>query len=259
MRLLSWNVNGLRAIYGKGFAAAVANLQPDILALQETKLQPDQRSPEMVELHDYRSYWDYSTEKKGYSGVAVYARPKPEQVRAGFGIERYDKEGRVLQLDYGPFILFNVYFPNGQRDEERLQYKLDFYRDFFAHADRLRAQGRSLIITGDFNTAHNEIDLKHPRANQDRSGFLRIERDVLDDIVARGYVDTFRHLYPDTVTYSWWSYRFNARKSNAGWRIDYFFVSRDLIERKVVRDAFILNDIHGSDHCPVGLDLDLSL
>ncbi|MCB2215346.1 exodeoxyribonuclease III [Desulfofustis glycolicus] len=257
MRLLSWNVNGLRAIYKKGFAEAVAAMAPDILALQETKLQQDQRTGEMLALSGYDSYWDYSVDKKGYSGVAVYARHQPREVRCGFGIDRFDREGRVLQLDYGPFILFNVYFPNGQRDADRLGYKLDFYRDFFAYTDRLREQGRSLVITGDFNTAHNEIDLKNPQANKDRSGFLRIERDVLDDIVTRGYVDTFRALYPDTVKYSWWSYRFNARRNNAGWRIDYFFVSRDLIDRGAVREAFILNEIDGSDHCPVGLELDI--
>jgi exodeoxyribonuclease III len=257
MRLLSWNVNGLRAIYKKGFAEAVAAMAPDILALQETKLQPDQRTGEMLDLSGYRSYWDYAVDKKGYSGVAVYARHQPQQVRCGFGVDRFDREGRVLQLDYGSFILFNVYFPNGQRDAERLNYKLDFYRDFFASIHRLREQGRSLVITGDFNTAHNEIDLKNPQSNKDRSGFLRIERDVLDDIVARGYVDTFRHLHPDTVKYSWWSYRFNARRNNAGWRIDYFFVSRDLIDRGAVREAFILNEIDGSDHCPVGIELDV--
>lgn len=257
MRLLSWNVNGLRAIYKKGFAEAVAAMAPDILALQETKLQPGQRTGEMLDLSGYDSYWDYAVDKKGYSGVAVYARHQPREVRCGFGVDRFDREGRVLQLDYGPFVLFNVYFPNGQRDAERLNYKLEFYREFFAYTDRLREQGRSLVITGDFNTAHNEIDLKNPRSNKDRSGFLRIERDVLDDIVARGYVDTFRHLYPDTVKYSWWSYRFNARQNNAGWRIDYFFVSRDLIDRGAVREAFILGEIEGSDHCPVGIELDV--
>ena len=194
--------------------------------------------------------------KVRYSGVAVYARKRPLADRCGFGIERFDTEGRVIELDYGRFVLFNIYFPNGQKDDERLQYKLDFYRDFFSYADALKNQGRSLIITGDFNTAHNEIDLKNPQSNKDRSGFLRIERDVLDDIISRGYVDTFRYLYPDTVKYSWWSYRFNARKNNAGWRIDYFFVSEDLMAEKVVQDAFILNEIEGSDHCPVGIELD---
>lgn len=255
MRLLSWNVNGLRAVYKKGFFESVVQMRPDILCLQETKLQEDQRTEEMVNPDSYRTFWDYASTRKGYSGVAVFAKEEPVSSRCGFGIQRYDCEGRVIELDYGRFVLFNIYFPNGQKDDERLQYKLDFYRDFFAYADSLRGQGRSLIITGDFNTAHNEIDLKNPQSNKDRSGFLRIERDVLDDIVSRGYIDTFRHFYPDTVKYSWWSYRFNARKNNAGWRIDYFFVSRDLIDDGVVKDAFILNEIEGSDHCPVGIEL----
>ncbi len=257
MKILSWNVNGLRAVYKKGFNESIERMQPDILCLQETKLQAEQRSEEMISPGGYRSYWDYASTRKGYSGVAVYAKQEPRTWRCGFGIERFDCEGRVLELDYERFILFNIYFPNGQKDEERLQYKLDFYRDFFAYADALAAQGRSLIITGDFNTAHNEIDLKNPQSNKERSGFLRIERDVLDDILSRGYVDTFRHFYPETIKYSWWSYRFNARKNNAGWRIDYFFVSRDLIDDGMVTDSFILNDIEGSDHCPVGIELAL--
>lgn len=256
MKLISWNVNGLRAIFKKDFKQAVEVMSPDILLLQETKIQGHQRTDEMVDLGSFQSHWSYSLVKKGYSGVAAYSQPVPRVVRDGFGIERFDSEGRVLELDYGDFVLFNVYFPNGQSDEERLQYKLDFYEDFFKYTDDLKSRGRSLIITGDFNTAHNEIDLKNPQSNKDRSGFLRIERDVLDDIVARGYVDTFRHFYPDTVQYSWWSYRFNARKNNAGWRIDYFFVTQDLIENKKITDSFILNDIFGSDHCPVGIEVD---
>lgn len=257
MRILSWNVNGLRAIYKKGFSDSLRQMRPDILCLQETKLQEDQRSEEMIRAGEYHSYWDYAKTRKGYSGVAVYAKVEPLRSRCGFGIERFDCEGRLLELDYERFILFNIYFPNGQKDAERLQYKLDFYRDFFAYADSLIARGKSLIVTGDFNTAHNEIDLKNPQSNKDRSGFLRIERDVLDDIISRGYIDTFRYFHPDTVKYSWWSYRFNARRNNAGWRIDYFFVSRDLIDEGVVRDSFILNEIEGSDHCPVGIELAL--
>ena len=256
MKLISWNVNGLRAVFKKDFKQAVEVMNPDILLLQETKIQAHQRTDEMVDLGTFQSHWSYSQVKKGYSGVAAYSQPVPRQVREGFGIERYDSEGRVLELDYGDFVLFNVYFPNGQSDEDRLQYKLDFYEDFFKYTDDLKKRGRSLIITGDFNTAHNEIDLKNPQSNKDRSGFLRIERDVLDDIVARGYVDTFRHFYPDRVEYSWWSYRFNARKNNAGWRIDYFFATQDLIENKKITDSFILNDILGSDHCPVGIEVD---
>jgi len=255
IKLISWNVNGLRAVVKKDFAASMDTLDADIFAVQETKLQANQREEHMINIKDYKSYWSYSTVKKGYSGVSVYTRLRPLAVKNGIGISKYDDEGRILELTFKHFTFFNVYFPNGQMNEERLQYKLDFYHDFFAYTDKLKAKGKPLIITGDFNTAHNEIDLKHPKANQDRSGFLRIERDWLDRIVERGYIDTFRHLYPETVKYSWWSYRFNARKNNAGWRIDYFFVTRDIIENGWIKEAFIDNDIYGSDHCPVGLIL----
>ncbi len=253
LRLVSWNVNGFRAVVKKGFFESMRRLDPDILLLQETKLQEDQRTPEMIDFPPYRSFWAYATVKKGYSGVAAYSKPVPGQVITAFNRPEFDGEGRVIQMDFDRFTLFNVYFPNGQMSDERLHYKLDFYDWFLAYAQRLRDAGKGLIITGDFNTAHNEIDLKNPGPNSDRSGFLRIERDVLDRMIASGYVDTFRHFYPDTVKYSWWSYRFNARKNNAGWRIDYFFVTQDLLDKGVVKDAFIDNDIFGSDHCPVGL------
>ncbi|MCP4755147.1 MAG: exodeoxyribonuclease III [Proteobacteria bacterium] len=255
MKLVSWNVNGLRAIMKKDFVESVKRLDPDILAIQETKLQEHQRTEDMIHIDGYRSYWSYSSVKKGYSGVAVYTRLEPEKVDYGIGIDRFDHEGRIIETTYKDFILFNVYFPNGQKDDERLQYKLDFYRDFFEHADRYRKQGKHLIVTGDFNIAHHEIDLKHPKANENRSGFLRIERDWLDKIMDNGYVDTFRHLHPETVKYSWWSYRANARKTNAGWRIDYFFATRNTIADDRLQAAFIDNDIHGSDHCPVGIFL----
>lgn len=255
LRLVSWNVNGFRAVLKKDFFSSVDRLQPDILLLQETKLQQDQRTPEMIDFPPYQSLWSYATVKKGYSGVAAYAKYAPAKVITDFGRPEYDGEGRVIQMNYDRFTLFNVYFPNGQMSDERLQYKLDFYDWFLDYAQGLRDAGRGLIITGDFNTAHNEIDLKNPGPNAKRSGFLRIERDVLDRMVADGYVDTFRHFYPDTVKYSWWSYRFNARKNNAGWRIDYFFVTRDLLDSGMVKDAFIDNDIFGSDHCPVGIEI----
>ena len=257
IKLISWNVNGLRAVMKKDFTGILTALDADICAIQETKLQADQRDEDMIRIKDYESYWAYSTIKKGYSGVVTYSRLKPLEVNTGIGIQKYDNEGRILELKFKNFIFFNIYFPNGQMSEERLQYKLDFYHDFFSYTDKLKKKGKSLIITGDFNTAHNEIDLKHPKANQDRSGFLRIERDWLDRIVERGYVDTFRQLYPDTVKYSWWSYRFNARKNNAGWRIDYFFVTQDLFDKGRIKEAFIDNDIYGSDHCPVGLILEI--
>lgn len=257
LRLISWNVNGLRAVLKKDFLTSVEALSPDILMLQETKLQEDQRTEEMTNIGGYRDYWAYSTVKKGYSGVAAYSRIKPEKIITDFGRPEFDGEGRVIRMDFKGFTLFNIYFPNGQMSDERLRYKLDFYDWFLDHARELRDQGRRLIITGDFNTAHNEIDLKNPKPNAKRSGFLRIERDVLDRMVEAGYVDTFRHFYPETVKYSWWSYRFNARKNNAGWRIDYFFVTRDLIDDGVVKEAFIDNDIYGSDHCPVGVVIEV--
>ncbi len=257
LRLVSWNVNGLRAVFKKDFKALVRQLDPDVLLLQETKLQADQRTGEMTAFPPYESYWAYATVKKGYSGVAAYTRISPVWVGTEMGEPRFDTEGRFIEMDFGDFILFNIYFPNGQMSEERLRYKLDFYDAFFDYADRLKNSGRSLIITGDYNTAHNEIDLKNPRANSDRSGFLRIERDYLDRIIENGYVDTFRYFNPETVKYSWWTYRFNARQNNAGWRIDYFFVTRDMIDRGWVTNTFIDNDIYGSDHCPVGLELEI--
>jgi exodeoxyribonuclease-3 len=255
LKLISWNVNGLRAVIQKDFETSLRTLDADIVAIQETKLQAHQLTPEMTDLADYTSYWSHAATKKGYSGVGVYTRVKPNHVRYGIGQPRFDDEGRILELDFGTFVFFNVYFPNGQMSPERLQYKLDFYEAFFAYTDRYKNEGRRVVITGDYNTAHNEIDLKNPQANAKTSGFLRIERDWLDRITASGYVDTFRHCHPDTVKYSWWTYRYKARDRNAGWRIDYFFTTRNLIENGEVVEAFIDNDIFGSDHCPVGLQL----
>jgi exodeoxyribonuclease-3 len=256
IKLISWNVNGMRAVMKKDFQKSFAQLDADIFAVQETKLQEAQRTDEMLRINGHESYWSYAR-KKGYSGVATYARIRPRSVNYGLGIPEFDDEGRIIEMDFGDFIFFNVYFPNGQMSDERLEYKLNFYKAFFDYTDQHKANGHSLIITGDFNTAHNEIDLKNPGPNSKRSGFLRIERDWLDRIVDNGYVDTFRHLYPDTVKYSWWSYRFHARQNNAGWRIDYFFVSQDLIDKGRIREAFIDNDIFGSDHCPIGLIVEI--
>jgi exodeoxyribonuclease III len=252
-RLISWNVNGLRAAMKKDFLGSLQRLDADVVAIQETKLQSSQLDEPMAQVAGYDSFWSHCEGKKGYSGVAVYSRIPPLRTAAGIGRERFDREGRILELDLGPFILLNVYFPNGQMSPERLQYKLDFYEAFFDYTDGLRRQGRSLVVCGDYNTAHNEIDLANPKANEKTSGFLRIERDWLDRIAARGYVDTFRHSHPDTVRYSWWTYRFKARERNIGWRIDYIFVTEELIANGQVREAFIENDIPGSDHCPVGV------
>lgn len=257
IRLSSWNVNGLRAVLKKGFHDSLKEINADILGLQEIKLQKDQIKDEMVNPYHYEhEIWSHSTIKKGYSGVLAYSNEKPLNVEEGMGIKKFDEEGRIVRLDYDDFILFNVYFPNGQMSDERLEYKLEFYEKFFEYTDKLK-KDKSIIICGDYNTAHNEIDLKNPGPNQKRSGFLPIERKWLDEITKRGYVDTFRHFYPEKVKYSWWTYRFNARKNNAGWRIDYFFVTKDLIENKRIKDAWILNDIYGSDHCPVGITMEV--
>ncbi|MDL2270066.1 exodeoxyribonuclease III [Desulfosarcina sp. OttesenSCG-928-A07] len=257
IKLVSWNINGYRAVLKKDFSASMDKLDADIIGLQETKIQEDQLTDAMKTRDGYTAAFSFSIEKKGYSGVAAYSRLMPKSVKSGIGISRFDDEGRIIEMEFDAFTFFNVYFPNGQMGEDRLQYKLDFYEAFFNHTENLRKQGKSIVITGDFNTAHNEIDLKNPGPNSTRSGFLPVERKWLDRIVEMGYVDTFRHLYPDAVKYSWWSYRFNARQNNAGWRIDYFFVSADMVEKGWIKDAFIDNTIFGSDHCPVGLILEI--
>jgi exodeoxyribonuclease-3 len=257
IKLISWNVNGLRAVIKKDFFALFHQMDADIFSIQETKIQENQLTDEMKNIEGYESCWSHATIKKGYSGVGTYTRLKPERANTTLGISRFDQEGRIIELDFDDFIFFNVYFPNGQMSDERLQYKLDFYEKFFEYTDSYKNQGRSLIITGDYNTAHNEIDLKNPKPNENTSGFLRIERDWLDRLVQNGYVDTFRHFFPDTVKYSWWTYRFKARDRNVGWRIDYFFVTEDIIKKGWIKEAFIDNDIFGSDHCPVGLVLEI--
>ena len=257
IKLISWNVNGLRAVMKKNFLQTFTTLDADVFAIQETKLQQPQLTPQMQEIDGYRSFWSHAVTKKGYSGVGTYSRIPTNDIRHGIGVDRFDDEGRILENDFGDFVFFNVYFPNGQMGPERLQYKLDFYEAFFARADQLRGEGRSVIITGDYNTAHNEIDLKNPKSNEKTSGFMRIERDWLDRITDAGYIDTFRHLHPDTVKYSWWTYRFKARERNIGWRIDYFFVTKDIVDKGWVKEAFIDNDVFGSDHCPVGLIIEI--
>jgi exodeoxyribonuclease-3 len=257
IKLISWNVNGLRAAMKKDFAKSFAQMDADIVAVQETKLQAPQLTDEMTNFDGYQSYWSHASIKKGYSGVVTYSRLAPVSVKYGIGEPKYDHEGRIVEMDFGDFIFFNVYFPNGQMSEERLQYKLDFYEAFFNYADEYKHQGRGLIITGDYNTAHTEIDLKNPKANENTSGFLRIERDWLDRIMENGYIDTFRHFHPDTVKYSWWTYRFRARDRNIGWRIDYFFVTKDIIDKGWIKEVFIDNNIFGSDHCPIGLVLEI--
>lgn len=252
MNIYSWNVNGIRAIQKKGFCDWISEEQPDILCLQETKAHVEQLEEELLHISGYLVYFNEG-ERKGYSGVATYTKEKPLSVKYGIGIEKFDREGRILITEYPNFILLNIYFPNGQKDDERLQYKMEFYDAILDYCNELKAQGKNLIICGDYNTAHTEIDIKNPKANEKRSGFLPIERQWMDKFIDNGYTDTYRYFHPESIEYSWWSYRFKARERNAGWRIDYFFVSNNFIDKVV--EAKILTDVMGSDHCPIVLSI----
>lgn len=252
IRIYSWNVNGIRAVYRKGFLDWFKESQPDILCVQEIKATRKQFPPKIRNLDDYGLYIS-EAERKGYSGVATYTKLKPKEVFNGMGIKKFDIEGRTLILDYGKFILFNIYFPNGKMSPERLQYKMDFYNTFLEYVDNLREEGRDMIICGDVNTAHKEIDLARPKENEKVSGFLPIEREWIDLFLSHGFVDTFREFNKKPDNYTWWSYRTRARERNVGWRLDYFFVNKEFMGQ--VKDSYILTDVMGSDHCPIGLDL----
>lgn len=254
MKIISWNVNGIRAVQRKGFPEWVINESPDILCIQETKAHPSQLSDDVKEIFGYAGYWS-AAERKGYSGVATYTKPPPEKVKYGFNLDPcFDCEGRILITEYAEFTLLNIYFPNGQKDSERLKYKLDFYDATLDFCESSRKKGEKLIICGDFNTAHNEIDLARPMENENVSGFLRVERDWMDKFESYGYIDTFRKLHPEkTDAYTWWSLRTAARDRNIGWRLDYFYVSPDLFPK--VRKSEMLSDVSGSDHCPILLEV----
>ncbi|MCX7903385.1 MAG: exodeoxyribonuclease III [Caloramator sp.] len=252
MRICSWNVNGLRSILKKGFLDFVKNEDPDILCLQETKLQEDQLDDEVKNLEGYYKYFSFAN-KKGYSGVAIFTKEEPKNVYYGIGIEEFDSEGRILIAEYEDFILMNIYFPNGKMSDERLDYKLRFYDAVMEYSKKLLEEGKNLIICGDYNTAHREIDLKNPKQNEKSSGFLPIERESIDRFLDIGFIDAYRYFYPDKIEYTWWSYMFKAREKNAGWRIDYFFVSKNFISK--VKNVEILTSVQGSDHCPVKLTI----
>jgi len=255
MRLISWNVNGIRAVVRKGFWDWLSSASPDVLCIQETKAHPEQLSRKLRNPPAYHACWN-SAQRKGYSGVATFSKPEPLSIQAGFGVGEFDIEGRVLMTGYPGFKLFNVYFPNGKRSAERLDYKLRFYAAFLEVCDTLHARGDRLIVCGDINTAHRPIDLAHPRENAKTSGFLPEERAWLDRYFEHGFVDAFRVFYPDEPgQYTWWTYVTSARARNVGWRIDSFWVSESLMP--AVTGAGILSDVMGSDHCPVTLDVDL--
>lgn len=248
MKFVSWNVNGLRACITKGFEDSFKALDADFFCLQETKLQEGQTD---LKFEGYDSYWNYA-EKKGYSGTAIFTKHKPLSVSYGLGIDEHDHEGRVITLEMDDFFLVTVYTPNSQDGLRRLDYRMTWEEDFLAYIKTLDEK-KPVIICGDLNVAHEEIDLKNPKTNRMNAGFTDQEREKMSIFLSNGFIDTFRALYPDTVKYSWWSYRFKAREKNAGWRIDYFLISERLKER--MENALIHNEVYGSDHCPVELIL----
>lgn len=251
-RILSWNVNGIRAVYKKGFLEWFFKEKADIVCVQETKAWAEQLVDELRNPVGYSSYFA-EAERKGYSGVALYTRLEPREVRTGFGHKRFDDEGRTLAVDFGDFILYNVYFPNGKASKERLQYKMDFYEAFLSHMNELKRKGRKVVVCGDVNTAHHEIDLAHPKENEKTSGFLPEEREWIDRFLQCGFIDVFRMFNDKPEQYTWWDMRTRARERNIGWRIDYFYVSENLKES--VASARILADVQGSDHCPIDITL----
>ena len=250
MKLISWNVNGIRACLNKGFKEFFEKIDADIFCIQETKCQKDQID---LEFEEYTSYWN-SAEKKGYSGTAVFTKIKPLNVTYGIGIEEHDKEGRVITLEFEDFYLVNVYTPNSKRELERLDYRQIWEDEMGKYLLKLN-ENKPVVMCGDLNVAHKEIDLKNPSSNRRNAGFTDEERNKMTELLNAGFLDTFRYFYPDkTGEYSWWSYMRKARENNAGWRIDYFIVSKDIEKR--LKDAKIYQEVTGSDHCPVGLEIE---
>ena len=251
MKLLSWNVNGLRAVMNKGFKEFFKEINADILALQETKLQEGQ-----IEFNPegYYTYWN-SAVKKGYSGTVVFTKKEPKKVTYGIGIEKHDQEGRVITLEFEKFYFVDCYTPNSQRELTRLDYRMEWEKDFREYLKELN-KTKPVILCGDLNVAHNEIDLKNPKSNKHNAGYTEEERSQMTELLNEGFTDSFRYLYPEKEgIYSWWSYMFHAREKNAGWRIDYFIVSNDIKEK--IKDSIIHTEIMGSDHCPVELDIEI--
>jgi exodeoxyribonuclease III len=254
-RLVSWNVNGIRAVAKKGLLEYLNATKPDVIGFQETKAHPEQLDSSLLSPEGgYTAHYHSCRSKKGYSGVALFSRIPVISTENNIDIEEFDCEGRIITSDFGDFVLINAYFPNGNMEEKgRLQYKLNFYDALFAFANELRRKGRKIVVCGDYNTSHTELDLARPKENVKTSGFMPIERERLDAIVADGYVDTFREFVQEGGNYSWWSNRQGARERNIGWRLDYFFITKDLLPNLV--NASIEADVLGSDHCPVTLEL----
>lgn len=255
-KIISWNVNGLRAVVRKGNWDDIWKQKPDILCLQETKSRVDQLAPEIANPDGYHAYFSWPKEKKGYSGVAIYSKEKPDLVRDEFEKEELNGEGRLLEAHFGDVVLFNGYFPNGGGGPVRLEYKLNFYDAFLEYIEELKADGKHIIFCGDVNTAHEAIDLARPKENEKNTGFLPEERAWIDEVIAAGYVDVWRENNPNkTDAYTYWDMKTRARDRNVGWRIDYFFASRPLLKK--IHKIDILSDVFGSDHCPVSLDVTL--
>lgn len=266
MKILSWNVNGLRAFHKKGAFNSIFELDPDIFCLQETKSHPEQLPEEVRSPAGYKAFFDHSKVKKGYSGVAIYIKEsllssvipakagiQSPKVEYGLGVEKLDQEGRFLALHLGEMVIITSYFPNGGGGQDRLDYKMEYYDEFLKFINKLVKSSKSVVFCGDVNTAHNEIDLARPKENEDNTGFLPMERAWLDKVIENGYIDTFRLFHPEKVQYSWWDMKTFARDRNVGWRLDYFFVSKDLKDK--IKRAEILDNMMGSDHCPVLLEL----
>ncbi len=254
-KIISWNVNGIRAVYKKGFfEQLLQDEQPDILCLQETKATPDQLPPEILNPDGYQSYFHFPTEKKGYSGVAIYSKETPVRVARDLGIEAFDQEGRLIMAEYKDFILINTYFPNGGGAPERLRYKLDFYEYFLEYVEKLRKKQPNIIFCGDVNVAHKPIDLARPKENETHVGFLPIERAWVDKVMSRDWIDIYRHFNPEKVgAYTYWDMKTFSRERNVGWRIDYFFTTPEMLPS--IKSVAILDNILGSDHCPVKIVL----
>ena len=252
-KIISWNVNGIRAIYRKSKYEWFKEYNPDIICIQETKAQPDQLSNPQKQLEGYHSYFE-SAQRKGYSGVMVFTKQEPKEIIYGLGQEAFDKEGRTLELVYDDFILFNVYFPNGKASKQRLDFKMAFYHAFLKKTKALIDKGENVIVCGDVNTAHKEIDLARPKENSDTSGFLPIEREWIDQFLESGFKDSLRMFHDEPELYTWWDYKTRARERNVGWRIDYFFVSENMSDR--IKDAKIHDQVMGSDHCPIEIEVE---
>jgi len=248
-KLISWNVNGIRAIEKKGFVDIIKDMNPDIIGIQEIKANKDQLSENLLNISGYQSFWN-SAEKKGYSGVAVYSKTSPISVKNGIDSPEHDNEGRSITLEFSDFYLVNLYFPNAQDKLKRIDYKIDFNKAFLSYVETLK-KNKTVILCGDFNVAHKPIDLANPKRNEKNAGYSPQEREWFTNFIKAGYVDTFRKFNNDPDQYTWWSYRFKAREKNIGWRIDYFCVDKESINR--VKDSYILSEIMGSDHCPVGI------